>query len=149
MKTILLENVRGLGKQYEVREAKDGYARNFLFPNKLAEPATPAALKKLEIFKAKRDKNEKELIKKLEQEARKINETALEFYLKTDESGSVFGSVSKEAILKGMRGAKFITKEHVSIDLDRPIKELGEHVVAVDLKKGIKAKLKIIVRKQE
>lgn len=148
MKIILLQDVRGVGIKHDVKDVADGYARNFLFPNKLAEPATPAALKKLEGLKAEMDKDEKELIKKLQEAARKINETALEFQLKTGEDGSVFGSITKEQILKAVRDAGFVTKERVDVELDQPIKKLGEHKVAVDLKKGIKAELKIIVRQE-
>ena len=146
MKVILSEDVRSLGKKHDVKDVSDGYARNFLFPNKLAEPATLGALKKLEVTKATMDKNEEELKKRLEEIVRKISETALEFTLKTGADGAVFGSVTKEQILKAMRDARFITKERISIELARPIKELGEHKVAVDLKNGIKTELKILVR---
>ncbi len=148
MRVILLQDVRGLGKQREIKDVSDGYARNFLFPNELAELATPSALEKIEKFKAEFDKNEKELMKRLEEISRKIKETRLEFKLKTDKSGAVFGSVTKENILNAMRDAGLVRRERVLIELDRPIKELGEHRAAVDLKKGIKAELKIIVRPQ-
>ena len=146
MKVILSEDVRSLGKKHDVKDVSDGYARNFLFPNKLAEPATPGALKKLAAMKAKTSKNEEELKKRLEEIARKINDTALEFKLKTDKDGSVFGSVTKEQILNAMRDAKLIRSERVEIKLDRPIKEIGEHKIAVDMKKEVGAELKVVVR---
>jgi large subunit ribosomal protein L9 len=149
MKIILLEDVRNIGHRYEVRDVADGYARNFLFPNKLAEPATPVALKKIEAMKAAHEKGEKELLARLNQIAAKLNETKLEFQLKTDKTGAAFGSVNKESILKALREHDFITKERVDIALKYPIKEFGEHVVEVDLKKGVKALLKIIVKKSE
>jgi large subunit ribosomal protein L9 len=145
MKVILLEDVRNIGKRYNVKDVADGYARNFLFPNKLAEPATPVALKRLDAMKAAHEKDEKELIAHLQQIAQKLNETKLEFELKVDKTGAVFGSVNKESILKALREHDFITKERVDIDLDRPIKELGEHTVHVDLKKGVTTELKINV----
>lgn len=148
MKIILLQDVRSVGIKYDVKDVAAGYARNFLFPNKLAEPATPGAFKRLEAFRAEMNKNEAELVKKLQEIARKIRETALEFTLKTDKDGSVFGSITKEQILKAMRDAGFLTKERAEIELERPIKELGGHKVAVDLKKGIKAELKIVVRSE-
>jgi large subunit ribosomal protein L9 len=149
MQIILLEDVRNIGKRYEAKDVADGYARNFLFPNKLAEAATPAGLKKIEAMKAAHEKGEKELLARLHQIAAKLNETKLEFQLKADKTGAVFGSVNKEAILKALREHDFITKERVDIDLKYPIKELGEHAVEVDLKKSVKAKLKIIVKKSE
>ena len=60
MKVIFLEDVRNVGKKYDIKDVSDGYARNFLFPNKLAETATPEAIKKLESMKAAHEKEDKE-----------------------------------------------------------------------------------------
>ena len=73
MKIILLDDVRGLGKKFDVKEVNDGYARNFLFPNKLAENATASALKKIAALKEEHNKNEKELIVHLSGNCQKID----------------------------------------------------------------------------
>jgi len=146
MKVILHEDVRGVGKKYEVKEVRDGYARNFLFPNKLAEPANPSSLKKLEAMKADLEKNELEYKKKLEEVARKVKGMSIQFDLKKGKDGSIFGSVNKEAVLKALREHHLITKERVDIMLDHPIKEPGNYVIPIDLKKGITVDLKIIVK---
>jgi large subunit ribosomal protein L9 len=148
MKVILLDDVRNIGKRYEIKEVSDGYARNFLFPNKLAEPATGSALKKLEAMKAEHNKADEELRKHLETIAKKINEIKIEFDLKADKSGAIFGSVNKESILKALREHNILTKERAEIDLKHPIKEPGEHPVPIDLKKGVTATLRVIVRAQ-
>jgi large subunit ribosomal protein L9 len=149
MKIILLEDVRNVGKKFEIKEVKDGYARNFLFPNKLAELATSTAVKKLEIQKMEYEKNELEIQKHLQSIASEIEKLTLIFPLKADKSGSAFGSVNKETISKALRDRQIITKERLEIDLDRPIKEFGEYTVQIELKKGITAKLKILVSKEE
>jgi large subunit ribosomal protein L9 len=149
MKVIFLDDVRSVGKRYEVKDVSDGYARNFLFPNKLAETATASAIKKIESMRAEHNKEEKEQVVHLEAMARKINETKIQFELKADKSGVVFGSVNKESILKALREHKMIGSERVDIDLKYPIKELGEYVVPIDLKKGVTAKLGVIVKKSE
>jgi large subunit ribosomal protein L9 len=149
MKVILLEDIKGVGKKYEIKNVSDGYAKNLLFPKKLAKPATPDEIKKLENLKSKFIQEEKELIKHLEEIQRLINERFIEFNLKTDQKGTIFGSVTKEMILKALRDHKLITKERVDILLDHPIKEIGEHIIRVDLKKGIIADLKIIVHPQQ
>jgi large subunit ribosomal protein L9 len=146
MKVIILEEVRGVGKKFEVKEVSNGYARNFLFPNKLAEPANPSSLKKLEAMIAEHNKNENEYIKTLEAIARKIADMRIQFDLKKGKDGSIFGSVNKESILKALREHKLITKERVDITLDHPIKEPGLYVVPIDLKKGITVDLKIVVK---
>jgi large subunit ribosomal protein L9 len=149
MKVIFLSDVRNVGKKYEVKDVSDGYARNFLLPNALAEPATPAAIKKLEAMKAEREKEDKELKGHLEALARKIGETKIQFELKADKSGAAFGSVNKEHILKALREHKLIGAERIDIDLKYPIKDFGEHSVEIDLKKGVVAKLGVVVVKAE
>ncbi len=149
MKVIFLDDVRNVGKKYDIKDVSDGYARNFLFPNKLAETATPEAIKKLESMKAAHEKEDKETLAQLEAVARKINETKIEFEVKTDKSGAVFGSVNKESILKALREHKLIGTERIDIDLKYPIKELGEYVVPIDLRKGVTAKLGVVVVKGE
>ncbi len=145
MKIILLEDVRGVGKKFELKDVNDGYARNFLFPNKLAESATPGALKKLAAMKEEHDKDEALLIGRLNTIAKKINETKIEFAVKVDASGAVFGSVNKESILKALREHDIVTKERVEIELKYPLKEIGEYTVPIDLKKGIMATLRVVV----
>ena len=148
MKVILLDDVQGLGKRYEVKDVSDGHARHYLLPRKLAKLATAAELRRLEEMKKNAEKEEGELKKRFQELARRLNERYVEFQLKTDKHGSVFGSITKEMILKAMREHGLLGKERAEIQLDRPIKSLGDHIVAVDLKKGISAKLKIIVRSQ-
>jgi large subunit ribosomal protein L9 len=147
MKVIFLDDVRNVGKKYDIKDVSDGYARNFLFPNKLAETASPEAIKKLESMKAAHEKEDKAALAQLEAVARKINETKIQFEVKTDKSGAVFGSVNKESILKALREHKLIGTERIDIDLKYPIKELGEYVVPINLRKGVVAKLGVIVVK--
>jgi large subunit ribosomal protein L9 len=149
MKVIFLDDVRNVGKKYDIKDVSDGYARNFLFPNKLAEAASPEAIKKLESMKAVHEKEDKETLAQLEAVAQKINETKIQFEVKTDKSGAVFGSVNKESILKALREHKLIGTERIDIDLKYPIKELGEYVVPIDLRKGVVAKLGVVVVKAE
>jgi large subunit ribosomal protein L9 len=147
MKIILLEDVRNIGKKNEVKEVNDGYARNFLFPNKLAESANSSSLKRLEAMKARAEKEDGILHKRLEAIAHTMAEMKLRFSLKVGDDGSVFGSINKEAILKALRDHGVITKEHVDLTLDRPLKALGEYVLPVDLKKGITTQLVVVVAK--
>lgn len=146
MKVILLEDVPRIGRKFEVKEVSAGYARNFLFPNKLAETATPGAMKKLEAAQAEHNREEQELLKRLREIAQKIEGTTLVFELKTDKAGSVFGSVNKEGVLRALRDHGLITKERVDVELKYPIKTPGDHAVPIDLKKGVTATLKISIR---
>jgi large subunit ribosomal protein L9 len=146
MQVIFLDDVRGVGKKYEIKTIADGYARNFLLPRKLAEPATPAALKKLEALKARLTADEAKLRHDLAERAREMDGKYLEFHLKTDTNGTVFGSVTKEMILKAMREHDWLGKERADIKLDHPLKKIGDYRVAVNLKKGIVAEITVSVR---
>jgi large subunit ribosomal protein L9 len=145
MKIILLKDVRNMGKHGDVKDVPDGYARNFLFPNGLAEPGTPAALKKVEERHVAAAEEDVAVRERLHAVAKKMKTMSIQFELPQGKDGSIFGSVNKEAVLKALREHGLVTTERVYVHLDHPIKELGEHVVEVDLKKGISVKLKIVV----
>ena len=139
MKVILLEDIKNLGKKYDVKEIKDGYARNFLIPKGLVKIATDKSIKELEAQKAGREKEEQEAKIELEKIAKNLENQEFEFTVKTGEKGEVFGSVGKDDI-KTRIGIK-----DIKVNLERPIKTLGEHRVEIDLGKGIKAKIKLKV----
>lgn len=144
MKIVLFADVRGLGKKNEVKNVSDGYAMNFLLPQKLAKKADAPTLGQVAIV----EKNEAETEKRLKELARRISEKNLQFTLKTDKTGAVFGSVGKEDILKGLRDTGLITKDRVEIKIPKPLRELGAHEAEVHFKKGIAAKVKITLQPQ-
>ncbi|MDO8504299.1 MAG: 50S ribosomal protein L9 [Candidatus Liptonbacteria bacterium] len=139
MRVILLQDVRGTGKKNEVKEVSDGHGKNFLIPRGLAKMADAGNLGELSVTQ----KNEKAIEARLKQIAESVSARELVFYLKTDKSGAVFGSVNKDEILAGLRDAGLITKDRVEIKIPKPFKELGIHEAEINLKKGIKAKLKV------
>lgn len=148
MKIILLENIKNLGKKFDVKEVKDGYARNFLFSNSLAKIANEKSLKELELQKASQEIKEKEIRKKLEKLAKAISEKELRFKVKTGEKGEIFGSVNKEMILAEIGKHHLLAEElteNIGIELAKPLKTLGSHEVIVDLGKEIKAKTTVII----
>lgn len=148
MKVVLLEDVKAVGRKHDVKEVSDGYARNFLFPNKLAKPATASSLKEAETTKALQEKGEAEHLKRLHEIAKLLDERMLEFEVKADEKGTIFGSVTKDMILKNLRDTDLVRNERVELKMDHPLKELGEHKIEVDLKKGVKATLRVALRPQ-
>lgn len=148
MKVILLQDIHSLGKKFEVKEVSEGYARNFLFPRSLAKLGTPAALRDLEQARAGLAKEEAELKKRLTVIAKKLADTTLEFKLKVDSTGAVFGSVTKDAISKALREHGLLGKERAEIILSHPLKKLGEHRVEVHLKYGIVLVFTVVIRPQ-
>ncbi len=144
MKIILLKDVDKIGKAGDVKTVKDGFARNFLFPKKMAELATPSALK---IWEKRREQ-----IKKLEEQKRtelqnladKIKSISLTVYLKSGENQEAFGSATVKDIMDALMEQGIIV-EKSAIILEKPIKTFGEHIVPVDLGCEIKTELKISV----
>jgi large subunit ribosomal protein L9 len=141
MKVVLLKEVRGLGRKGDVKEVKEGYARNLLMPQKLAEIATPAALARANEEKARIEKERAEKTAELKKSAELINNTTLIFKMKTGEKGKVFGSITDVDMHNALREKGLdvpITNKH-------HIKTTGEHILDLDLGDGIKTKLRVLV----
>jgi large subunit ribosomal protein L9 len=145
MKVILLQDIKRLGNKFDVKNVANGYAKNFLIPKNLAQPATEANLKILFRQKAEQKRQEKELIEKFKKTANQLKDLVLDFSLKVGENGQVFGSVSASEIKKALKNLGY---QNFELLLEKPIKELGEYLVEIDLGKGIKSKIKIEVHSQ-
>jgi len=150
MRVILLADIKGLGKKNDVKNVNDGYARNFLLPRSLAKIAADNAVKELEFQKAATAKKEESLKKELLELAKNLESKELEFKVKTGDKGEVFSSVAKGDIATRIytdisTDLHGYSKNNIEIELDKPIKKLGEHRVEVNLGKGIKANVKINV----
>jgi len=139
MKVLLLQDVKGVGRRMEIKEVKDGYARNFLFPRKLAASVTKEAL----ALKSKLENQEKAKIESYGELAKKLGETQLEFNVKADEKGKIFGSVKASDIKKSLAEKGFGEPE---ILLEKPLKETGIHQTEVHFGWGVKGKIKIILK---
>ncbi len=145
MKVILLEDVKNVGKKGNIINAKDGYARNFLFPKNLAIEATTVNLKNLENAKKHKEEKEKELLdeaKKLEEELMKIT---VVMKSKTGENGKLFGSITTKEIAEQLEKEHGFSFDKKKIDLEEPIKSVGEYSVKIKLHTMVNAKLKVIV----
>ena len=142
MKVILRENVKNLGMAGDIVEVKTGYARNFLVPQKLAEEATPGAVKTWHPGAERRAKKIEAELKEARAIAEKLEGVVLPFTKTVNSDGVVFGSVNKADIFKALTalGHK-IAKEN--IELNMPVKALGETEVGIYLKPTVTAKIKV------
>ncbi len=144
MKVILQKDVKGIGKIGDVKEVKEGYARNFLLAKNLAMIATPAAL----IDWEKKNSQKRQALEARIRELKKIASLAAQeifvFQLKADAKGSVFGSVSANDVKKSLM--KKFPKIDWEIEMKKPLKILGEVTVQADLGEGVKTDLKIEIR---
>lgn len=133
MKVILLKDVKGTGKKGEMKEVSDGYARNFLFPKKMAVQADSVAIKELnEKNKSKEIKAQKEY-----EEAvllgKQMEEINIEIYSKAGEGGRLFGSITSKEIAEQLKKQKDIDVDKRKILLDEPIRSLGSTFVEIKI----------------
>jgi len=149
VKIVLLQNIKGLGNKYDIKNVADGYARNFLIPKGLAKIATEKTIKEIEIQKAAWQKQEQEIKNKLEILAKDLANREFKFALKTGKKGEVYGSVTKDdiktRIYTDVNTDLHGYLENIEVSLEKPIKTLGEHQVEIDLSKGVKTKIKLII----
>jgi len=144
MKIIFLQNIKGVARIGDVKNVADGYARNFLFPKKMAQPATPENLKNIESLAKKREEdyaNKRERGLKLTEKM-----AGLELHVRQDanDQGHLYGSVDEKIIVKELkkRGIEISPEE---INLPSHMKEVGEHEVEIEFHHEVKAKFKVIV----
>ncbi len=145
MKVILMQDVKSVGKKGQILDASDGYARNYLFPKKLAVIANATNLNELktkqEANKYKRDMtmaSAKELVEKM-------NDYELVFKIKAGENGKTFGSVTSKDIADELNKKYFVEVDKKKIGLSDAIKNVGVYTIDVKLFEGIVGKLKITV----
>jgi large subunit ribosomal protein L9 len=146
---ILTDNVPGLGAEADVVKVRRGFARNYLLPQGKAYEVTPSAMRQLENLKKKRAEREARELNDAEEIARKINKAHLVFTLATGESGKAFGSITAQDIVNRMKNELGIDIDRHKIVLERPIKDTGEHEVAITLHHDVTAQFKFDVKSAE
>jgi len=144
MKVILTDEIRGLGTRGEIVTVKDGYARNFLIPKKLAREATKGNLKSIE-----QDKKKWALLAAQEKEqaqkaADSVKGMKVTIQKRVGDTGQLFGSVTANEIADALV-AKGVQVEKRRIELDHPIKSLGVHDVEVRLYRDVTAHIQVEV----
>lgn len=144
MKVILLEDVKNVGKKGTIINAKDGYARNFLFPKNLAIEATSVNLKNLEAAQKQKEEKEKEAYteaKKMEEELMKLT---VVIKTKTGENGKLFGAVTTKEIAENIEKEYGYAIDKKKYEMD-PIKSVGEYYVKIRLHPQVNARVKVVV----
>ena len=147
MKVIFLKDTDG-AHEGDMKEVKDGYARNYLFKNRLAVEATPANIKmlekKLEEIKA-REKNRIADAKKM---AEKVAGVTVTMSKKAGETGKLYGAITSQA-LHDATTEQGVELEKKQIELKEPLKELGTHEIKVHLYKDVRSSFKVVVNAEE
>jgi large subunit ribosomal protein L9 len=145
---ILLEDVEQLGQRGEPVDVSPGYLRNYLIPRKLAAPATPGALEQAQRRQAEIEKAEKARAEREEQAASLLSKTVLTIYQRAGEDGKLFGSVGAKEIADAIQDARDLRIDRRKIRLEQPIREIGTHMVEIELADGAIATVKTIVTEE-
>jgi large subunit ribosomal protein L9 len=147
MKIILLDDVAKVGRRGEVRDVSDGYARNFLIPKKLALSASAGNLKNLEHIKQQTDAKAQRIKNDAHGLQQRIEALTYEERRQASEEGKLFGSVTSQDIADFL-GRQGVKVERRRIQLDEPIKTLGETTVAVRLHADVTAQLRVAIARE-
>lgn len=144
MKVIFLKDVKNVAKANEIKEVKEGYARNYLFRNGLAVEATKANIDKLNRKLEQMATTEEARIKNAKELAEKLSKLEVKMTKKAGEKGRLFGAITSSEIAEEVNRLG-VNLDKKLIDLKNPIKEVGEHIIDINIYKGIKGQLKVIV----
>lgn len=143
MKVILLEDIKGVGKKDEVINSSDGYARNYLFPKKLAVEASRENMAKLQAKQESRQfrkDQEKEEAMKI---ASKLKEIIVTIKVKAGENGKIFGGVTAKEIAENLNKEHKVVVDKKKIMLKETIKTLGVYPVEIKLYEGVIGNVKV------
>jgi large subunit ribosomal protein L9 len=145
---ILLEDVDELGHRGDPIDVSPGYLRNYLIPRKLAAPATPGALEQAQLRRDAAEKAEKVRAEREEQAAGLLSKTVLTIHERAGEDGKLFGSVGAKEIVEAIRDARDLRIDRRKVRLEQPIREIGTHMVEIELADGAIATVKTIVTEE-
>jgi len=148
MRIILLKDIEELGKKNEVKEVKDGYAKNFLIPKGLAKIATKKAMEQLEVQKELEAQKAEEELSKTQTLIEGMEGMEFIISVKLGDEGQLFESVTPQKIQETLKRSGFDIKKS-QIEISQPVKELGEFPAKIKFDHNLEAEITIIVEEQK
>jgi large subunit ribosomal protein L9 len=145
---ILLEDVEELGQRGDPVDVSPGYLRNYLIPRKLAAPATSGALEEAQRRRAAAERAEQARSEREEQAAELLSKTVLTIHQRAGEDGKLFGSVGAKEIADAIREARDLRIDRRKVRLEQPLREIGTHMVEIELADGSIATVKTIIAEE-
>ena len=142
---ILLKDVEGLGEAGSVVDVSPGYLRNYLAPNKLAQAATDASVAAARRERERAETAARETEERAQETAALLGKTVLTISHRAGEDGSLFGSVTTKEIADAVRQARGLKLDHRKVQLEQPIRELGTHMVEIEVAPGVTTSVKTMV----
>ena len=148
MRIILLKDIENIGKKYDIKEVKDGFARNFLIPKGLVKLATKKTLAWLETQKEMETLKAEGELKKIQGIASIVDGQEIIILVKLGEENQLFESITAQKISEKLKELGFEIKK-TQINLEKPIKELGEFPIKINFEHNLEAEIKVIVSEEK
>jgi large subunit ribosomal protein L9 len=145
MQVILRQDVDKVGLRGEVVDVAAGFARNYLLPRRLAEPATPGRVAEIDKVEANRARHQAQSFEHAQELARTLEGEELRFDVQAGPTGTLFGSVTATDVADHVWDVKRVRVERRKIDLPDPIKRIGRYEVPVELFTDVTATLRLAV----
>lgn len=145
MKVILLEAVPGLGNPGDVKEVSDGFGRNYLLPKKLAVFATPQELKRVEVIRRTSERRSLRTREEMQTLVQQLEGSTITMRAKAGAKGRLYGSITNAHVAEELSKIYNCEIDKRKVELQEPIRQLGEYQVTVRLLQDLLPKVKVIV----
>jgi large subunit ribosomal protein L9 len=142
---ILLKDVDGLGEAGSVVDVSPGYLRNYLSPRRLAQTATPASIAAAQRQLERAEQAAREAEERSQETAALLGKTVLTISHRAGDDGKLFGSVTAKEIVDAVQQARGFRLDHRKVRLEEPIRELGTHMVEIEVSPGVTTSVKTMV----
>ena len=149
MKVILIQDVKSQGKKDDVIEVNDGYARNFLFPRKLAIEATKTNVNELENRKASENFKAQQELKKAQEQGAQLKDKTFTLYEKTGAGSKLFGAVTSKEIAEAIKKVTGFEIDKKKISLSETIKTLGNYTAEIKLHTNVHVSVNIVIAQKD
>lgn len=145
MKVLLRSDVNSLGRKGDIKEVKDGYARNYLIPRGLALKATKGVEQQAASMRRAREQREAQQREEATALATKLEQTPVTVTARVGAEGKLFGSITPADIINAIDKQLSLAVDRHALRIDAPIKALGEHTVSVQLHDDVSATIRLDV----
>ena len=149
MEVVLLQDIEHLGQAGDIKKVSDGYARNYLFPRKLAALATPGGIRQAERQQKTKAAREAKALSEAQKLAQLLDGQVVTFEARAGETDRLYGSITNVNIAEALEEAVGQEVDRRKIDLEEPLKELGTHAVTIRLASEAEAKVTVVIEREE
>jgi large subunit ribosomal protein L9 len=148
MRVLFVKEVTGTARPGEVKEVSPGYARNFLFPQRLAVVADDKTVEQVQKREEAAQRRAEKALSEARDLANRMKKLTVTVYAKAGEAGRLFGTVTNADVAQQLKREAGIDVDKRKIEIEPPIKSLGPHEVELELHPEVKATLKVVVAAQ-